>query len=63
MFIDISHDFFVMFFMKGLAKALCGLVKDFKPCTLQEAISKKIDIEDETPKIEHLPNQNLFNKL
>ena len=46
-------------FIEGLAEPLKGLVKAYRPTTLQEAVSKTRDLQDTIPRTKYPPRNSL----
>ena len=47
---DISKSRLILLFTEGLAEPLKGLVKAYRPTTLQEAMSRTRDLQDAIPR-------------
>ena len=50
MVIDISESQLILLFIEGLAEPLKGLVKAYRPSTLQEALNRTRDLQDDIPR-------------
>ena len=53
MVIDISESRMILLFTQGLVETLRGLVKSYRPTTLQEAVSRTRDLQDEIPRTKY----------
>ena len=60
---DISESRLILFFTEGLAEPLKGLVKDYRPTTLQEAMSKTRDQQDAISRIKYPPRPPIPHKF
>ena len=47
---DISKSWLIMLFTEALSEPLRGWVKAYMPITLQDAISRTLDLQDSVPK-------------
>ena len=52
---DIIEPHLIILFIEGLAEALHGWVKAYKPTTLQDAIMRARDLQDAVPKNQFPP--------
>ena len=53
MVIDISESRMILLFTQGLVETLRGLVKSYRPTTLQEVVSRTRDLQDEIPRTKY----------
>ena len=63
MVIDISESSLILLFTEGLAEPLKGLVKAYRPITLQEAVSRTRDLQDAIPRTKYPPRTPLPHKF
>ena len=60
---DISKSRLILLFIEGLAEPLKGLVKAYRPTTLQEAVSRTRDLQDAIPRTKYPPRPSLPHKF
>ena len=63
MVIDISKARLILLFTEGLVEPLKGLVKAYRPTTMQEAVSINRDLQDAIPRTKYPPRPPLPHKF
>ena len=63
MVIDISEAMLILLFKEGLVEPLRGMVKAYRPTTLQEAVSKTRDLQDVISRTKYPPRPSMPLKL